>query len=81
VDSSTYPSSTDQDKIMIHFWQSMAGHAADQRRTTEWVTHAGMAFAIEKRRVDAENALESAHGRMKTELVNSLRQLTAQIKP
>jgi hypothetical protein len=66
---------------MIHFWQSMAAHAADQLRTTDWAAHAGMAFAMEKRRVDAENALESAHGRMKTELINSLRQLTAQIKP
>jgi hypothetical protein len=67
--------------MMIQFLQSMAEHVGDRLRTTEWTAHAGMAFAVEKRRVDAENALESAHGRMKTELINSLRQLTAQIKP
>lgn len=66
---------------MTQFWQSMAAHVADRLRTTEWTAHAGAAFAMEKRRVDSENALESAHGRMKTELINSLRQLTAQIKP
>ena len=66
---------------MIQFWQSMAEHVGDRLRTTELTAHAGMAFAAEKRRVDAENALESAHGRMKTELITSLRKLTAQIKP
>ncbi|HTI19184.1 MAG TPA: hypothetical protein VL598_16155 [Trinickia sp.] len=66
---------------MIHFWQSMAADMRDRLRTAEWAADAGVAFALEKRRVDAQNALESAHGRMKTELINSLRQLTAQIKP
>ncbi|MEA3119706.1 MAG: hypothetical protein QOI13_2976 [Paraburkholderia sp.] len=66
---------------MIQFWQSMAEHMGDRLRATESTAHAGVAFAMEKRRVDAQNALELAHGRMKTELINSLRQLTAQIKP
>jgi hypothetical protein len=66
---------------MIQFWQSMAEDMGDRLRATEWTAHAGMAFAVEKRRVDTENALESAHDRMKTELINSLRQLTAQIRP
>ena len=66
---------------MIQFLQSMAEDVGDRLRAAEWTAHAGMAFAVEKRRVDAGNALESAHARMETELINSLRQLTAQIKP
>jgi DNA-binding ferritin-like protein len=44
------------------------------------ISHAALAFAEEKRRVDAQAGLDAAHSRMLTELVNSLRQLTQQIK-
>ncbi len=67
---------------MIDFLHSTtADIRSGQLDAAERTARAGLAFAIEKRRVDAENALESAHARMMTELVNSLRQLTAQVKP
>lgn len=49
-------------------------------RTIESMSHAALAFAEEKRRVDAQAGLDASHSRMRTELINSLRQLTQQIK-
>ena len=49
-------------------------------RATETVSRAALAFAEEKRRVDATAGLHASHSRMLTELINSLRQLTQQIK-
>ena len=46
----------------------------------EFASHAALAFAHEKRRVDAQAGLDASHSRMFTELMNSLRQLTQQIK-
>lgn len=46
----------------------------------ETVSRAALAFAEEKRRVDAQAGLAASHSRMLTELINSLRQLTQQIK-
>ena len=46
----------------------------------ESVSHAALAFAQAKRRVDAQAGLDASHSRMFTELINSLRQLTQQIK-
>lgn len=66
---------------MSDFLQTMAADAAVRFRAGECAAEAGWAFALEKRRVDAESALEGAHARMKTELINSLRTLTSQIKP
>ncbi|PMS37871.1 hypothetical protein C0Z20_03340 [Trinickia symbiotica] len=67
--------------MMIDSLQSMAARSVGQAYAVDETMRAGLEFALEKRQVDAGNALESAHGRMTTELVNSLRQLTAQLKP
>jgi DNA-binding ferritin-like protein len=53
---------------------------AQRVRAIETVSHAALAFAEQKHRVDAQAGLDASHSRMLTELVNSLRQLTQQIK-
>jgi hypothetical protein len=66
---------------MVHFLQSMAAPAIGRSHAAgETAVHAGLAFAMEKRRIDAQFALASTHGRMMIELVNSLRQSTTHIK-
>ena len=58
--------------------------AASMSRLTQGAhaieSHAALAFAQAKRRVDAQAGLDASHSRMFTELINSLRQLTQQIK-
>lgn len=56
------------------------GRMAQRMYAIESVSHAALAFAQEKRRVDAQAGLDASHSRMVTELINSLRQLTQQIK-
>lgn len=53
----------------------------EQVLVAETTSDAAAAFAAAKRRVDAQTALHAAHARMETELINSLRQLTLQLKP
>ena len=53
---------------------------AQRVRAIETVSHASLAFAEQKHRVDAQAGLDASHSRMLTELINSLRQLTQQIK-
>lgn len=59
----------------------MAENVAQVQSAMRSGAHEAMAFALEKRRVDAGTALESAHARMLNELINSVRQMSAQIKP
>jgi|GEM_PF-3856595 len=66
---------------MIEAVESFAAHAADQRHAARWAAQAGIAFAHEKRHVDAEYALASVQGHAKTELINALRNLAQQLRP
>jgi hypothetical protein len=66
---------------MIEAVESFAASAADQRHAARWAAQAGIAFAHEKRRVDAECALASVQGHAKTELINALRNLAQQLRP
>ena len=56
------------------------GRLMPRASAIEFASHAALAFAQEKRRVDAQAGLDASHSRMFTELMNSLRQLTQQIK-
>jgi hypothetical protein len=58
-----------------------AARAASQQRTAQWTAQTGIAFALEKRRVDAESALAHIDGRAKTELINALRGIAQQLRP
>ena len=53
---------------------------AQRVHAIDTVSHVALAFAQEKHRVDAQAGLDASHSRMLTELINSLRQLTQQIK-
>lgn len=66
---------------MIDAVESFAARAADQRYAARWAAQAGIAFAREKRRIDAEHALAFVHGHAKTELVNAWRNLAQQLRP
>ena len=66
---------------MIEAVESFAARAADQRHAARWAAQAGIVFAHEKRRVDAEYALASVQGHAKTELINALRNLVQQLRP
>jgi hypothetical protein len=60
---------------------SVAARAASQGQMGEWAARTGIAFALEKRNVDAEHALNYVEGHTKTELVNALRTLGQQLRP
>lgn len=59
----------------------VAARAAGQASIGEWAGRAGVAFAHEKRKVDAEQALSHIEGHTKTELINALRTLGQQLRP
>lgn len=60
---------------------SFAARAASQEKRGEWAARTGIAFAHEKRKVDAEHALSYVEGHTKTELINALRTLGQQLRP
>jgi hypothetical protein len=66
---------------MVEAMESFAARMADQRRVAQWTAHAGLAFAHEKRSIDAEHALAAVQGNVKTELINALRHLGQQLRP
>ncbi len=59
----------------------VAARAASQGQMGEWAARAGIAFALEKRQLDAEQALNYIEGHAKTELINALRTLGQQLRP
>ncbi|MEJ8798201.1 hypothetical protein WKR88_18060 [Trinickia caryophylli] len=61
--------------------EPLAAQMALQARMMDATATAAAAFAHEKRRVDAQLAGVAASVNMETQLVNSLRQLAAQLKP
>ncbi|WP_206952680.1 hypothetical protein [Trinickia acidisoli] len=61
--------------------ERFAARAADHARMAQSAAHAGTAFAIEKRNVDAEHALTYVQGHAKTELINALRSIGQQLRP
>lgn len=61
--------------------EAFAARAAGQRRAGEWAAYTGVAFALEKRKVDAEQALSYMEGHAKTELINALRTIGQQLRP
>lgn len=61
--------------------EPLAAHMALQARVVDVTANAAAAFAHEKRRVDARLAGVAAATHMETQLLNSLRQLAAQLKP
>lgn len=66
---------------MVEAMEGFAERVAEQRRAAQWAAHAGIAFAHEKRSVDAQYAFASVQGHMKTELINALRNLGQQLRP
>lgn len=58
-----------------------AAYAASQGHAARWAVQAGTAFALEKRKVDAQHALIHMQGHAKTELINALRSLGQQLRP
>ena len=42
---------------MFEISEAFAARAAGQRRAGEWAAYTGVAFALEKRKIDAEQAL------------------------
>lgn len=75
------PLGTGEERDMIDVLEGFAARAADQGRAVQGMAQAGIAFALEKRAVDAEHALSYVHGRAKTELVNALRHNDGQLRP
>ena len=66
---------------MVEAMESFTARMADQQRAAQWAAHAGVAFAHEKRSVDAQFALSAVQGHVKTELINALRHLGQQLRP
>lgn len=66
---------------MIEGLEGYAVRVADQRHVAQWAAHASIAYAQEKRQVDAAYALASVEGHTKTELVNALRNIAQQLRP
>lgn len=60
---------------------SFAARAASQGQMGEWAARTSIAFALEKRKVDAEHALNDIEGHTRTELINALRTLGQQLRP
>ena len=60
---------------------SIAVHAASQGHAAQWTVRAGTAFALEKRKIDAEHALKHIEGHARTELINALRSIGQQLRP
>lgn len=58
-----------------------AAHAAHQSRAAQWAAQVGTAFALEKRKVDAQYALIHMENHAKTGLINALRTLGQQLRP
>jgi hypothetical protein len=66
---------------MNEILEGHAVQAASQSHAAQWAARAGTAFALEKRKIDAEYALIQLEGQAKTELVNALRSLGQQLRP
>ncbi len=66
---------------MIEGVKGFAAPAVEQARAARWTAQAGIAFALEKRNVDGQQALAYIQGHAKTELINALRNLGQQLRP
>lgn len=66
---------------MIDVLEGFAARAADQGRAAQWAAQSGIAFAIEKRKVDGQHALAYVQGHVKTELINALRSVGQHLRP
>jgi hypothetical protein len=66
---------------MIDGVSGFAAPVAELVRAARWLAQADIAFALEKRNVDAEHALAYVEGHVKTELIDALRNLGQQLRP
>ncbi|RDU96943.1 hypothetical protein [Trinickia dinghuensis] len=66
---------------MTKVLEQYAAYTAAQGRAAQWAAQAGVAFAFEKRKIDAEHALSHVEGHVRTELINALRNLGQQLRP
>jgi len=66
---------------MIEDVKGLAAPGAEQAHAARSTAQAGIAFALEKRNVDALSALAYIRGHAKTELINALRNLGQQLRP
>ncbi|MGN6315219.1 hypothetical protein [Trinickia sp.] len=66
---------------MIDVLEGFAARAADQGRAAQWAAQSGIAFALEKRKVDGRYALTYVEGHVKTELINALRGVAQHLRP
>jgi hypothetical protein len=66
---------------MVEAMEGFAARVAEQQRAAQWAAHAGIAFAHEKRSLDAQYAFSAVQGHVKTELINALRHLGQQLRP